>query len=163
MTDQSGCSGSKIKQCGLGIMRYGLIIILLWIGGMKFTAYEASGIEPLVSNSLLMAWVYNFLSVQALSNVLGVSEIIVALLMLSRPLSPKLSLLGGLGGVMMFLTTISFLFTTPGWEASLGGFPALSVVPGQFILKDVVLLGVSLWMVGDSLTAISLKHKPTLA
>ncbi len=49
--------------------------------------------------------------------------------------------------VGMFSTTLSFLLTTPGvWEASAGGFPALSVVPGQFLIKDVVLLGASLWM-----------------
>jgi Protein of unknown function, DUF417 len=39
----------------------------------------------------------------------------------------------------MFLTTFSFLFTTPGWEPSLGGFPAVSAMPGQFVLKDIVL------------------------
>jgi len=39
----------------------------------------------------------------------------------------------------MFLTTLSFLFTTPGWEPTLG-FPGISAMPGQFLLKDVVLL-----------------------
>ena len=56
---------------------------------------------------------------------------------------------------MMFLTTLSFLFSTPGWEPSLGGFPALSVVPGQFVLKDVVLLGVAVWLLGDILQDLS--------
>jgi reactive chlorine resistance protein C len=41
----------------------------------------------------------------------------------------------------MFLTTLSFLFSTPGWEPSLGGFPALSGSVVQFLIKDVVLLG----------------------
>ena len=54
----------------------------------------------------------------------------------------------------MFLTTLSFLFSTPGWEPSLGGFPALSVVPGQFLLKDVVLLGAAVWSLGAALNAI---------
>jgi uncharacterized membrane protein YkgB len=53
----------------------------------------------------------------------------------------------------MFLTTLSFLLTTPGWEPSLGGFPALSAMPGQFLLKDVVLLGASLFTAGESLEA----------
>ena len=56
--------------------------------------------------------------------------------------------------VIMFLTTLSFLFSTPGWEPSLGGFPALSVVPGQFLLKDVVLLGAAVWSLGEALNAI---------
>ena len=53
----------------------------------------------------------------------------------------------------MFLTTLSFLVTTPGWEPSLGGFTALSAMPGQFVLKDVVLLGVALFSAGEALEA----------
>jgi reactive chlorine resistance protein C len=55
---------------------------------------------------------------------------------------------------LMFLTIISFLFSTPGWEPSLGGFPALAVVPGQFLLKDLVLLGASIWSFGESLASV---------
>jgi hypothetical protein len=54
----------------------------------------------------------------------------------------------------MFLTTLSFLVTTPGWEPSLGGFPALSAMPGQSLLKDVVLLGVALSSAGEALEAV---------
>ena len=51
----------------------------------------------------------------------------------------------------MFLTTLSFLVTTPGvWEPSLGGFPALPAIPGQFLIKDLALLGISLWSLGDA-------------
>jgi uncharacterized membrane protein YkgB len=50
----------------------------------------------------------------------------------------------------MFLTTLSFLVTTPGWEPSLGGFPAVSAMPGQFVLKDIVLLGAALWTAGEA-------------
>src|SRR5260370_7214873 len=53
----------------------------------------------------------------------------------------------------MFLTTLSFLFSTPGWEPSLGGFPALSGAVGQFLLKDVVLLGAAIWSLGEALTS----------
>jgi uncharacterized membrane protein YkgB len=57
----------------------------------------------------------------------------------------------------MFLTTLSFVFSTPGWEPSLGGFPALSALPGQFLLKDVVLLGAAIWSLGESLTSVSMR------
>ena len=51
----------------------------------------------------------------------------------------------------MFLTSLSFLVTTPGvWERSLGGFLALSALPGQFLLKDLALLGISLWTLGET-------------
>src|SRR5215217_3447643 len=52
--------------------------------------------------------------------------------------------------VFTFLTTLTFLFSLPGWEKSLGGFPALSG-SGGFLLKDVVLLGAALFTLGDSL------------
>ena len=53
--------------------------------------------------------------------------------------------------VGMFLTTLSFLVTTPGvWEPSAGGFPALSALPGQFLIKDLALLGISLWTLGEA-------------
>jgi uncharacterized membrane protein YkgB len=54
--------------------------------------------------------------------------------------------------VLLFLGTLSFLFTTPGVTAA-GGFPVLSARPGQFLIKDLVLLGAALWTLGDSLGA----------
>ena len=48
----------RLKVVGTHVARYGLVIVLLWIGGMKFTAYEAGGIKPMVSNSPLMGWAY---------------------------------------------------------------------------------------------------------
>jgi len=122
---------------------------------MKFTAYEAAGIQPLVANSPLLSWTYQVLSVQAFSNMLGMTEIAIAVMIALRPLSTTLAAIGSGLAVMMFLTTLSFLFSTPGWEPSLGGFPALSVAPGQFVLKDVVLLGGAVWLLGDILQDLS--------
>lgn len=133
------------------LIRYGLALVIFWIGAMKFTAYEANGIQPMVANSPLLGWLYVFLSVQAFSNLLGVVEIAIAVMIALRPISPKVSALGSALAVLMFVTTLSFLFSTPGWEPSLGGFPALAVVPGQFLLKDLVLLGAALWSLGESL------------
>src|SRR5262245_46623578 len=144
---------ARAEALGGHALRYGLVLILLWIGGMKFTAYEAEGIKPLVSNSPLMGWVYGLLSVNAFSALLGVVEIAIGLLIALRPVWPTVSAVGSGLAVGMFLTTLTFLFTTPGWEPSLGGFPALSAMPGQFVLKDVVLLGASLWTAGEALAA----------
>ena len=60
-------------------------------------------------------------------------------------------------GVLLFLSTLSFLFTTPGATA-VSGFPVLSVLPGQFLLKDLVLVSASLWTLGDSLGAASARR-----
>jgi uncharacterized membrane protein YkgB len=141
------------QALGTAMTRYGLVVVFAWIGAMKFTAYEANGIQPLVANSPLMGWLYGFLSVQAFSNVLGVVEIAIAAMIGLRWLSPKVTAIGSLLAMLMFLTTMSFLFSTPGWEPSLG-FPALAVVPGQFLLKDIVLFGACAWSLGESLESI---------
>ena len=135
-----------IRMASQMAMRYGLVLVLLWIGGMKFTAYKAEGIKGFVANSPLMSWAYSLLSVQSFSALLGMTKIFIAVLIAARPLSAHAAAVGSALAVGMFLTTLSFLLTTPGvWETSAGGFPALSVVPGQFLLKDSALLGVSLW------------------
>jgi len=146
--------GEKLSDLGIIVIRYGLVLVIFWIGAMKFTAYEANGIQPLVANSPLMGWLYGFLSVQEFSNLLGVVEIAIAVMIGLRWLSPKVSAIGSVLATLMFLTTMSFIFSTPGWEASLGGFPALAVVPGQFLLKDIVLFGASVWSLGESLASI---------
>lgn len=141
------------QSAGEFLIRYGLVLVLGWIGAMKFTAYEAHGIEGLVRTSPLMSWMYRFFSLQAASNVIGVTEIAAALLIAIKPIAPRFSALGSILAVMTFLATLSFLFSLPGWEASLGGFPALSGA-GGFLLKDVVLLGAALFTLGDSLTPV---------
>jgi uncharacterized membrane protein YkgB len=143
---------SRFRNAGAFLLRYGLVLVLGWIGAMKFTLYEAEGIKTLIETSPLMSWMYKFLSIQATSNVIGIAEITAAVLIAIRPLSAKLSAIGSLLAVLTFLATLTFLFSLPGWEKSLGGFPALSG-SGGFLLKDVVLLGASLWTLGDSLSA----------
>ena len=157
--------GHRLQTIGTHVTRYGLVLVLLWIGGMKFTAYEAEGIKPLVANSPFMGWVYGVMSVTAFSSLLGVIEITIALLIALRSLWPTGSAVGSGLAAGMFLITLTFLFTTPGWEPSLGGFPALSAMPGQFVLKDIVLLGVALWTAGEAWGAARPIHRvsPTLA
>jgi reactive chlorine resistance protein C len=145
--------GLRIRVAGALVLPYGLVLVIGWIGLMKFTGYEAKGIEPLVAHSPFMSWMYSFLSVQTFSDALGVVEVTIAILIGLRHWSAKASALGSAAAVIMFLTTLSFLFSTPGWEPSLGGFPSLSALPGQFLLKDVVLLGAALWSFGEAWTS----------
>jgi uncharacterized membrane protein YkgB len=143
-------TSARIKASGEFLLRYGLVLVLCWIGAMKFTAYEAEGIKPLVESSPLMSWMYRFLSIQAASNVIGVAEIVAAVLIAIRPISARLAAIGSVIAVFTFLATLTFLFSLPGWEKSLGGFPALSG-SGGFLLKDTVLLGAALFTLGGSL------------
>jgi reactive chlorine resistance protein C len=151
MTGEITDSSDTVQTVGAYLLRYGLVFVIAWIGLMKFTAYEAAGIQPLVANSPLMSWVYAIFSERVFSAVLGVVEITIAVMIALRPVSAKVAAIGSALAIGMFLTTLSFILSTPGWEASLGGFPALSVVPGQFIVKDIVLLGAAVWSLGEAL------------
>ena len=144
---------SRIQALGLQVLRYGLALVIGWIGFMKFTSYEATGIQPLVANSPFLGWMYHLLSVRQFSDALGVVEVGIAVLIALRSWSPTACAIGSIAAVLMFLTTLSFLVSTPGWEPSLGGFPALSALPGQFLLKDLVLLGAAIWSLGEALSS----------
>ena len=147
--------GVQISALGALLLRYGLVLVIGWIGAMKFTAYEAEAIRPLVTNSPLLSWAYSVWSVQNFSNLLGVVELLVALFIALRPVSATLTAIGSAMGIGMFLTTLSFLFSTPGWEPTLGGFPALSALVGGFLIKDCVLLGACVWSLGEAVEALS--------
>ena len=152
---------SKKTSLGLTTMALGtygiyfaLAVIYFWFGGMKFTHYEAEGLVPLVSNSPFLGWVYNIFSVDLFSSLLGVLEISIGVLIAGRLLSPKLSLIGGALSAGLFFTTLSFMFSTPGVIEPGLGFPAITVAPGQFLLKDIGLLAASLFVAGHSLTRL---------
>lgn len=146
-----GNNAADVSKAGRYVTLYGLVLVFGWIGAMKFTAYEAAAIEGLIASSPLLSWLYAVFDQRGAANLIGVVEITAAALLAVRPWS---AVAGAVGAVLVAATTavtLTFLLTAPGWEASLGGFPALSVVPGQFLIKDVVLLGAALWILGDTL------------
>ena len=133
--------------------RYGLVVVIGWIGALKFANFEAHQIQPLVANSPFMGWLYDFLPVYTFSALLGVLEVSCAVLLAIKPLAPKLSIIGSLIAIVLFVSTVSFLFTTPGIaEPKGGGFPAISLL-GEFLLKDIPLLGLSFWTLADAIRA----------
>lgn len=74
-------------------------------------------------------------------------------LIAAKPLAPRVSAAGSLGAAGMFLTTLSFLATTPElWQEGRRGMPKLSFA-GQFVVNDIVLLGASLLTAAQSLRA----------
>jgi len=140
---------AKFETLGLRTLRYGLVLILFWIGAMKFTAFEAEAIKPLIESSPLISWLYRVFDARSLSHMLGISEIAAGAMIALRPCSVKLAALSSGFAVRIFLTTLSFLFSLSGWEPSLGGFPALSSA-GGFLVKDICLLGIALWSLGEA-------------
>jgi reactive chlorine resistance protein C len=144
---------STIEAIASILGRYGLVVVIGWIGALKFFNYEAHQIQPLVAHSPFMGWLYKILPVYTFSALLGLLELTAAVLIAIKPISPKLSIVGSLLAILLFVSTVSFLFTTPGvGEPTGGGFPALSLL-GEFLLKDIPLLGLSFWTLADSLRA----------
>jgi uncharacterized membrane protein YkgB len=90
-----------------------------------------------------MGWLYALTSVQGASNLTGVVEVTLGVLLAARHWWPRLSAVGSLGATVQFLITLSFLFTTPGLSPDMQGF----------LMKDLMLLGAALWTAGDALRA----------
>lgn len=136
------------EKLGYRISVFGVAIVLLWIGIFKFTTTEAKAIEPLVSNSFLMSWLYKILSLQGVSNLIGGVEIITAICLVLHFVWRKVGIVGGILSTMTFLATLSFLFTTPNVFNTVDGVP----ITEFFILKDVMALGISLMVWGKSIS-----------
>ena len=129
---------------GLATLRYGLAFLLLAWGAAKFTAAEAEAIRPLVAHSPFLSWLYSLLGVRGASALLGVFEVVAALLIVSRRWQPRLSALGSLLASGMFVVTLSFLFTTPDVFAPTSPW-------GGFLMKDLILLGAALFTGSEAL------------
>jgi uncharacterized membrane protein YkgB len=140
-----------LARTGQLISRYGLVIVLAWIGFGKYVKMES---RTLIEHSPLMSWIYDVASAGAVARGLGTMEIVAALLIALRPVWPRASAAGSALAVLLFSGTLSFLLTTPGVISThAAGLPVLSALPGQFLLKDLVLIGVALSTLGDSLAA----------
>jgi uncharacterized membrane protein YkgB len=145
---------SRTAEVAALVARYALVIVLVWFGAMKFTYFETHNISPLIANSPLFSWIYDIMSIRAFGRFLGPAELVTAALLAVKPWFPKASVLGGLMACGFFVTTLSTMITTPAVaEASAGGFPVLSA-NGQFLMKDIALLGLSLWLLADAVDAV---------
>jgi uncharacterized membrane protein YkgB len=141
-----------VHSVGISTVRYGLVINLLEIGRLKFEDYEVENIRPLVTSSPPFSWLIARLGEKKVARLIGVTEIVLGSLIGAKPIAPRASALGSLAAVGMFATTLSFLATTPeAWQETRGE-PKLSLA-GQFLVKDVVLLGASLLTAADALQA----------
>jgi reactive chlorine resistance protein C len=137
---------------GSSVLRLGLATSLLWTGALKFKQYEVENIDPLVRSSPLFSRLRENLGARRLARVIGIVEIALGFVIAAKPVTPKASAAASLGAVGMFLTTLSFLVTTP--EAMQEGEGTLVLSPvGQFLLKDTVLLAAALLTAAESLRA----------
>lgn len=146
-------SGNALEGIGAGVLRYGLVVVLVWIGALKFAKYEAEGVVPLIMNSPLLSWMLSVMSGPAAAMLIGVVEITLGLLIATRAFAPRLSAIGSLGAIGVFAITLTFLLSTPGvWQPGYG-FPFLSPMPGGFLAKDLIFLGAAIWTAGEAMRA----------
>lgn len=171
-------AASRLDRVGVAVTRLGLIVVLVWIGGLKVAQYEADGIVPFVANSPLMRFFYNdpegykehknpegavvpenrawHEANGTYPFALGLGAVIVSygLLLCLHPWWPQAAALGSFLVFVMSFVTLSFLITTPEcWVPDLGGphhgFPYLAA-PGRLGLKDAIMMGAALVTLADS-------------
>jgi uncharacterized membrane protein YkgB len=170
---------ASLDRVGMGLLRLGLVVVLIWIGGLKFARYEADSIVPLVANSPLMSFFYHHPAPEYRPYMnregdlvpahrdwhetngtypfafgLGVVIVSIGLLIALHPVLPQVAAAGSFLLILMALTTLSFLITTPeAWVPALGdtahGFPFLSGT-GRLVVKDAIMLGAAVTTMADS-------------
>jgi uncharacterized membrane protein YkgB len=182
---------SRMDKMGVTLTRLGLIVVLLWIGGLKAFRYEADGIVPFVANSPFMSFFYadgeNYKAHKNTEGVLnaenrawheanrtyefayglGTVIVIYGLLLCLHPWLPQAAAVGSFLVFVMSLVTLSFLITTPEcWVPPLGdaqhGFPYLSGA-GRLVIKDTIMLGAALVTMADSAKAYLLKRASSVS
>src|SRR3954471_16687823 len=173
---------SRMDKVGITLTRVGLVVVLVWIGGLKAYRYEAEGIVPFVANSPAMGFLYNEPGGEYRGHMnregelvpanrawherngtylfaFGLGSVIVAYggMIALHPWLPRVATLGSFLVAVMSLVTLSFLVTTPEcWVPSLGspehGFPLLSGA-GRLVVKDIIMAGAALVTMADSAKA----------
>jgi reactive chlorine resistance protein C len=172
----------RLDRVGIIVTRIGLVVVLVWIGGLKVFAYEDEGIVPFVANSPIMSFFYKapageyrqhenregelvpanrewherngtYLFAYGLGSVIVAFGVMIAL----HPRLPRVAAVGSFLVFLMSLVTLSFLVTTPEcWVPALGspehGFPLLSGA-GRLVLKDAIMMGAALVTMADSAKA----------
>jgi uncharacterized membrane protein YkgB len=131
------------------ITSIGMIVMLLWAGSYKMTVPGAEGIIPLVSNSPLIWWHFKLFGPYIGSDLIGLTEIIAAVLIITGYWRPKAGIVGGLIASVMFFTTSTMVVTTPGAIISVPGIHGMRYMSflGLFLFKDVISLGVSFYLI----------------
>jgi uncharacterized membrane protein YkgB len=138
------------------LVRASMVVIFLFFGYQKWFGYEAQALIPYISNGPLISWMYPVLGIRGATYFLGVAEWLFGGLMFLGFWNKKLGVLGALGSCFVFAATITIIpFIPNGWAASAGGFPAMTETVA-FLLKDLVLLAASVYLLRQDVLRVSL-------
>jgi uncharacterized membrane protein YkgB len=141
------------------LLRAAMVIIFFFFGYQKWWAYEAQRLLPYISNGPLIFWLYPAFGMRGASWFLGSCEWTFGTLLFLGFWNKRLGMLGALGSCATFIGTVTIIpFMPDGWDVSAGGFPAMTGnVP--FLMKDVVLLAVSFYLLRQDLLRVSLSAR----
>src|SRR5262245_12172889 len=140
---------------GHHLMRASMVLIFALFGYQKWFEYEAQALIPYISNGPLIFWLYPVFGMRGATWFLGVAEWLFGLLLFLGFWNKKMGILGALGACVSFIGTITIIpFLPNGWAASAGGFPAMT---GNlaFLMKDVVLLAVSFYLLRQDVLRVA--------
>jgi uncharacterized membrane protein YkgB len=137
------------------LIRASMVILFLFFGYTKWFEYGAQTMVPFISHGPFIAWLYPAFGLRGAARFLGTSEWLTCALLFSGFWNKKLGVLGALASIVTFVSTVTIIpFMPDGWAASAGGFPAMSGnVP--FLMKDVVLLAVSIYLFKQDVVRLS--------
>jgi uncharacterized membrane protein YkgB len=137
------------------LVRASMVFIFVLFGYQKWFDYEAQGLIPFISNGPLTFWMYPVFGIHGASWFLGVSEWLIAGLLFWGFWNKKAGILAAIGCIATFITTVTIIpFMPDGWAASAGGFPAM-IGNVAFLMKDVVLLAVSVYLLKQDVARVS--------
>ena len=147
-------SGLLTEDIDYHLIRASMVIIFLFFGYRKWFEYEAQVLIPYISNGPLIWWMYPVFGIRGASWFLGVAEWTFGALLFAGYWDKRLGILGAAGSVVTFIMTVTIIpFMPNGWAASAGGFPAMTGnIP--FLMKDVVLLAASIYLLKQDVERI---------
>ena len=138
------------------LLRASMVIIFFFFGYQKWFAYEIDRLIPFISNGPLIFWLYPALGMRGATVFLGISEWTFGALLFLGFWNKRLGILGALGSTATFVGTATIIpFMPEGWDAAAGGFPAMTGNVA-FLMKDVVLLAVSVYLLKQDVERVVL-------
>jgi uncharacterized membrane protein YkgB len=115
---------------------------------------------PFISNSPFLFWLYPAFGLRGATRFLGASEWPICALLYAGFWDKRFGVIGALGATATFATTVTIIpFMPNGWDP-VAGFPAMAGnVP--FLMKDIVLLAVSIYLLKQDVVRILLSNRNT--
>jgi uncharacterized membrane protein YkgB len=145
-------TGLLRKDLDYHLLRAAMVIIFAWFGYDKWFEAEIRGLLPLITHGPFTSWTIPALGIRGTAIFLGASEWTFGTLLFLGFWNKKLGVLGALGSTATFISTLTILpFVPDAWDAGAGGFPAMAM-NAAFLLKDLVLLVVSFYLLRQDVT-----------